>query len=143
MKAGKDIEAARVLLCPVCGNIALDEAPERCPILRRSRCPLARHYDLRAHFFHYCSGRASPIAESYPHPTDTAREKGKRENLPQAPLLQPLALQVVTELADRVGPAAGSGASAGCTARSGPDLLAWTVSGQYSSKLDREHRHAG
>jgi rubrerythrin len=32
VKAGKDLEAGRVLLCPVCGNVALDEAPERCPI---------------------------------------------------------------------------------------------------------------
>ncbi|HOT95285.1 MAG TPA: rubrerythrin family protein [Methanoregulaceae archaeon] len=32
VRAGKDLAAARVLLCPVCGNIALDEAPERCPI---------------------------------------------------------------------------------------------------------------
>lgn len=32
VRAGKDLEASRVLLCPVCGNIALDEAPERCPI---------------------------------------------------------------------------------------------------------------
>jgi rubrerythrin len=32
VRAGKDLDAAKVLLCPVCGNIALDEAPERCPI---------------------------------------------------------------------------------------------------------------
>ncbi len=32
VRAGKDIEASKVLLCPVCGNVALDEAPERCPI---------------------------------------------------------------------------------------------------------------
>jgi rubrerythrin len=32
VKAGQDLGAAKVLLCPVCGNIALDEAPERCPI---------------------------------------------------------------------------------------------------------------
>jgi rubrerythrin len=32
VKAGKDLEAGKVLLCPVCGNIGLDEAPERCPI---------------------------------------------------------------------------------------------------------------
>ncbi len=32
VKAGKDLEATKVLLCPVCGNVALDEAPERCPI---------------------------------------------------------------------------------------------------------------
>ena len=30
--AGKDLAATKVLLCPVCGNVALDEAPERCPI---------------------------------------------------------------------------------------------------------------
>lgn len=32
VRAGKDLEASKVLLCPVCGNVALDEAPERCPI---------------------------------------------------------------------------------------------------------------
>lgn len=32
VKAGQDLEAARILLCPVCGNVALDQAPERCPI---------------------------------------------------------------------------------------------------------------
>ncbi len=32
VKAGTDLGATKVLLCPVCGNIALDEAPERCPI---------------------------------------------------------------------------------------------------------------
>lgn len=32
VKAGKDLEAAKVLLCPVCGNVALDEAPEKCSI---------------------------------------------------------------------------------------------------------------
>lgn len=32
VRAGRDLEAAKVLLCPVCGNIAFDEAPERCPI---------------------------------------------------------------------------------------------------------------
>ena len=32
VKAGKDLEATKVLLCPVCGNVVLDEAPERCPI---------------------------------------------------------------------------------------------------------------
>lgn len=32
VKAGKDLGAAKVLLCPVCGNVALDEAPEKCPI---------------------------------------------------------------------------------------------------------------
>ena len=32
VRAGNDLEVTRVLLCPVCGNIAFDEAPERCPI---------------------------------------------------------------------------------------------------------------
>lgn len=32
VKAGKDLEAAKVLLCSVCGNVALDEAPEKCSI---------------------------------------------------------------------------------------------------------------
>jgi rubrerythrin len=29
---GKDMSSRKVLLCPVCGNIFLGEAPERCPI---------------------------------------------------------------------------------------------------------------
>ncbi len=32
VKAGKDLEAGKILLCPVCGNVALDQAPETCPI---------------------------------------------------------------------------------------------------------------
>ena len=30
--SGKDMSSRKVLLCPVCGNIFLGEAPERCPI---------------------------------------------------------------------------------------------------------------
>jgi rubrerythrin len=30
--AGKDIEGAEVFLCPVCGNVEIGKAPERCPI---------------------------------------------------------------------------------------------------------------
>ncbi|RQD82292.1 MAG: rubrerythrin family protein [Methanocalculus sp. MSAO_Arc2] len=29
---GEDLSAGEVKLCPVCGNIALDEVPEKCPI---------------------------------------------------------------------------------------------------------------
>lgn len=32
VKKGKDLESKKILLCPVCGNIALDAPPERCPI---------------------------------------------------------------------------------------------------------------
>lgn len=32
LEAGGDLEAASFHLCPVCGYIALDEAPESCPI---------------------------------------------------------------------------------------------------------------
>lgn len=32
VKAGKDLDAKAIFLCPVCGNIELNEAPEKCPI---------------------------------------------------------------------------------------------------------------
>jgi len=32
VSTGKDLSSRKVLLCPVCGNIFLGEAPERCPI---------------------------------------------------------------------------------------------------------------
>jgi rubrerythrin len=32
VRAGSDFEAASVWLCPVCGNIELNEPPEKCPI---------------------------------------------------------------------------------------------------------------
>ena len=32
VSSGKDMSSRKVLLCPVCGNIFLGEAPERCPI---------------------------------------------------------------------------------------------------------------
>lgn len=32
VKAGRDLGAKKVLLCPVCGNVALDDSPEKCPI---------------------------------------------------------------------------------------------------------------
>jgi rubrerythrin len=32
VKSGKDIGREKIFLCPVCGNIAIPKAPERCPI---------------------------------------------------------------------------------------------------------------
>ena len=32
LEAGKDLEAAPIFVCEVCGNTVLGEAPERCPI---------------------------------------------------------------------------------------------------------------
>jgi rubrerythrin len=32
VQAGKDLTVAKVLLCPTCGNVALDQAPGACPI---------------------------------------------------------------------------------------------------------------
>lgn len=32
VKAGNDMTAAKVLVCSVCGNTVLDEAPEKCPV---------------------------------------------------------------------------------------------------------------
>ena len=32
VKAGKDLSAARIYVCPICGNTVLDSAPDRCPI---------------------------------------------------------------------------------------------------------------
>ncbi|HWQ66385.1 MAG TPA: rubrerythrin family protein [Methanospirillum sp.] len=32
VKSGSDLQASTVLLCPVCGNVALDTAPGACPI---------------------------------------------------------------------------------------------------------------
>ena len=32
VKGGKDISNAKVFLCPVCGNIEIGKAPEKCPI---------------------------------------------------------------------------------------------------------------
>ena len=32
VSTGKDMSSRKVLLCPVCGNIFLGEAPEKCPI---------------------------------------------------------------------------------------------------------------
>lgn len=32
VEAGRDLEVAKVHLCPVCGNIALNQPPEKCPI---------------------------------------------------------------------------------------------------------------
>lgn len=29
---GDDLDVSKILLCPVCGNIQFDEAPEKCPI---------------------------------------------------------------------------------------------------------------
>lgn len=31
-ESGKDIEAKKVYICPVCGYTALDEVPEKCPV---------------------------------------------------------------------------------------------------------------
>ena len=31
-ESGKDLEAKKVYICPVCGYTALDEAPEKCPV---------------------------------------------------------------------------------------------------------------
>ncbi|MDD1730447.1 MAG: rubrerythrin family protein, partial [Methanospirillum sp.] len=32
VKSGKDLEAEKIFLCPVCGNLAIDKAPGTCPI---------------------------------------------------------------------------------------------------------------
>ena len=32
IEAGKDLESMSIYLCPVCGNLELGEAPEKCPI---------------------------------------------------------------------------------------------------------------
>ncbi|MGD9874167.1 MAG: rubrerythrin family protein [Kiritimatiellia bacterium] len=32
VKAGKDLPARKIYVCPVCGNTEYDEAPEKCPI---------------------------------------------------------------------------------------------------------------
>ena len=32
VKAGEDLPAAKVLVCPVCGNTVVREAPEKCPV---------------------------------------------------------------------------------------------------------------
>jgi len=32
VKAGEDLSAAKVLVCPVCGNTVVGEAPEKCPV---------------------------------------------------------------------------------------------------------------
>jgi rubrerythrin len=32
LKAGKDLPAAKIFVCPVCGNTVLNGAPEKCPI---------------------------------------------------------------------------------------------------------------
>lgn len=32
LKAGQDLSNRKVLLCPICGNIFLGDAPDRCPI---------------------------------------------------------------------------------------------------------------
>lgn len=32
LQAGKDLPAARIYVCPVCGNTVYDNAPDRCPI---------------------------------------------------------------------------------------------------------------
>ncbi len=32
VKAGKDLDSMSIYLCPVCGNLELGEAPEKCPI---------------------------------------------------------------------------------------------------------------
>jgi rubrerythrin len=32
LKAGKDMEPARIFVCPVCGNTVLGAAPDKCPI---------------------------------------------------------------------------------------------------------------
>ena len=34
VEAGTDLPAARIFVCPVCGNTVLDEAPDPCPICR-------------------------------------------------------------------------------------------------------------
>jgi rubrerythrin len=32
LKAGKDLPAAKIFVCPVCGNTVLDGAPDKCPV---------------------------------------------------------------------------------------------------------------
>ena len=32
LKAGKDLPAAKIFVCPVCGNTILENAPDRCPV---------------------------------------------------------------------------------------------------------------
>ncbi|MHC4741646.1 MAG: rubrerythrin family protein [Planctomycetota bacterium] len=32
VKAGQDMEAAKVMVCPVCGNTVLGDAPDKCPV---------------------------------------------------------------------------------------------------------------
>jgi len=32
LKAGKDLPAAKIFVCPVCGNTILDNAPDKCPV---------------------------------------------------------------------------------------------------------------
>ena len=32
LKGDKDLDFSKILVCPVCGNTVLDEAPEKCPI---------------------------------------------------------------------------------------------------------------
>ncbi len=45
VRGGKDLEVSKVFLCPVCGNVALEEAPERCPICN---VPGARFREITA-----------------------------------------------------------------------------------------------
>ncbi len=32
VREGKDLVASRIMICPVCGNVVIDEVPDRCPI---------------------------------------------------------------------------------------------------------------
>jgi rubrerythrin len=32
VKAGKDLPAARIYVCPVCGNTVIDSVPDKCPV---------------------------------------------------------------------------------------------------------------
>jgi rubrerythrin len=32
VKAGKDLSAAKIFVCPVCGNTEIGEAPDKCPV---------------------------------------------------------------------------------------------------------------
>lgn len=44
VKAGEDLAGAAIYLCPVCGNIEIGEAPERCPICG---APKARFVEVK------------------------------------------------------------------------------------------------
>jgi rubrerythrin len=42
LKAGRDLDAAEVYLCPVCGHLELGKAPEKCPICKAPRAKFRR-----------------------------------------------------------------------------------------------------